>query len=148
MTFIFVGRDILPSNRVLAGYMDDSHMGETVKLLGERTDIERILTAMDVLVSTSGWGEGFSNVIGEAMSAGVLCVATNVGDSKNIIGETGAIVRPHSIDQISMDVAKILHLSDEQRLTRGKEARRRIIEYYSIEKITKKYLTLYQVEEM
>ena len=148
VTFIFVGRDILPSNRVLAGYMDDSHMGETVKLLGERTDIERILTAMDVLVSTSGWGEGFSNVIGEAMSAGVLCVATNVGDSKNIIGETGAIVRPHSIDQISMEVAKILHLSDEQRLTRGKEARRRIIEYYSIEKITKKYLTLYQVEEM
>jgi len=148
VTFVFVGKDILPSNRVLAGYIDDSYIGEKVKLLGERKDIARILTAMDILVSTSGWGEGFSNVIGEAMSTGVLCVVTNVGDAKNIIGETGVAVPPYSIDQISREVVKILHFSDEQRLTRGEEARRRIIEYYSIDKITKKYLSLYQAEEM
>ena len=146
VTFVFVGRDILPSNRVLAGYMNNSNLVEKVKLLGERKDIARILTAMDVLVSTSGWGEGFSNVIGEAMASGVLCVATDVGDAKNIIGETGVTVPPYSTDQISMEVVKILLYPDEQRLTRGKDTRRRIIEFYSIDKITKKYLKLYQAE--
>lgn len=67
--------------------------GDRVHWLGVRNDMPSAYSALDVLVSASV-GEGFSNVIGEAMASGVRCVVTDVGDSARIVGAAGIVVPP------------------------------------------------------
>ncbi len=62
---------------------------------GYREDIPDILAICDMLVSTS-FSEGFSNVILEAMAAGVPVIGTHVGGTIEMIEheETGLLVPP------------------------------------------------------
>ncbi|MGB3654843.1 MAG: glycosyltransferase [Rivularia sp. (in: cyanobacteria)] len=59
-----------------------------------RGDMTSVFNSFDIATSASAYGEGFGNVIGEAMACSVPCVVTDVGDSKMIVGDTGIVVPP------------------------------------------------------
>jgi glycosyltransferase involved in cell wall biosynthesis len=59
-----------------------------------RGDMTSVFNAFDIATSASAYGEGFGNVIGEAMACSVPCVVTDVGDSRMIVGDTGIVVPP------------------------------------------------------
>ena len=61
--------------------------------LDNTNNVEFFLNTFDIFCLSSAWGEGMPNVIGEAMSLGVPCISTDVGDAGRLIGKTGKVVR-------------------------------------------------------
>ncbi len=90
--FVLCGDGLGPDNSTLAKLVRDLDLDRSVVLLGPRSDIELVYPAFDVLTLCSTAGEGFPNVLCEAMACDVRCVATDVGDSAEIIGDCGLIV--------------------------------------------------------
>ena len=90
-----------------------------LKALGHRQDIPDLHAAADLLLSTSIFGEGFPNAVAEAMACGVPVVATDVGDSRRIVGDTGVIVSPRDVAAM---VAAITHIRAEPEAKRSARA--------------------------
>jgi glycosyltransferase involved in cell wall biosynthesis len=111
-------------------------------LLGRRDDMPRITAALDVAVSSS-FTEAFPNAIGEAMSCGVPCVVTDVGDCGRLVSDTGVVVPPRNPERLATGISQLLDLSCQDRQTLGAAARKRVIEEFSLDKMVKAYMSLY-----
>ncbi len=112
-------------------------------LLGERGDVSELMSAMDVFCLSSAWGEGFPNVIGEAMAARVPCVATDVGDSAVVIGDAGVIVPLRDEEALADGIDSLLTMHLNERRALGVKARDRIETNYTLNAIVEQYAVLY-----
>jgi glycosyltransferase involved in cell wall biosynthesis len=75
-------------------------LGTALTWHGERSDVERVLNALDVYISASE-AEGFSNALAEAMACGVIPVVTAAGDNATVVGEHGIVVPPRSPERLA-----------------------------------------------
>lgn len=141
--FLLIGRNVGPNNPALFGIIPPDLMPRFI-FSGERRDVPRLMQAMDVLCSSSSWGEAFPNVLGEAMACGVPCVATDVGDSASIVGETGIIVPPSDGKALARALTNMLRKSPKSRAGLGHDAKQRINAHYSIEETVESYTKLYE----
>ena len=84
-------------------------LGARVRFLGLRHDVPRILGGVDVLALTSIF-EGFPNVVLEAMAAGAVAVATDVGGCRELVasGETGFLVPARAPAAVAASVLRVL----------------------------------------
>lgn len=102
---------------------------------GPRTDAQRVLNALDIMTSTSAFGEGFPNVVGEAMACGVPCVVTDVGDSGVVVGSTGIVVPPGAAEGVAEGWATLAgRLSPEL----STACRSRIAEEFSVDRLAER----------
>lgn len=141
--FVIAGRGINKGNDDLNKMILKNGLNENTFLLGERDDLSDIIPAFDIGTLSSSFGEGFPNVLGEYMSCGVPCVSTNVGDSSNIIGNTGIIVPPNNPEALAKAWLDLLAMTPEQRTELGMKARQRIVDKFSISKVVENYEKLY-----
>ncbi len=144
VAFALVGSGIDKTNVELKNTIDDHLLGDKMFLLGERGDVPDIAPAFDIFVSSSAYGEGFSNAVGEAMACGVPCVVTDVGDSAMIVGETGRVVSPRDPKALAEGCEELISMSGEERGELGKKARERIENNFTIKMATSRYEALYE----
>jgi glycosyltransferase involved in cell wall biosynthesis len=119
---------------------------QNVRALGLRHDLPRLYAAADIVVSSSAFGEGFSNVIAEGMSTGLIPIATDVGDAREIIGDSGYLVAPGDVAALAGALAAVANDPAAERFARGKRARARIAELYPMMKMVDQYARLYAPE--
>ena len=141
--FVMIGREVTCRNLNLYRELERLGLLSRFEMLGERQDVLELVAAADVFVSSSSWGEGFSNAIAEAMSIGVPCVATDVGESRRIIGGTGMVVAPGDSDLLAQEMILAASMPREALFNLGEAARSRVLELYSIGKVADEYSNLY-----
>ncbi|MCC6953612.1 MAG: glycosyltransferase [Deltaproteobacteria bacterium] len=142
--FVLTGRGLDSSNTVLTALVQELRLDGRVTFLGERKDVPRVLSGLDLLVSSSAFGEAFPNVLGEAMSSALPVIATDVGDSALIVGDAARIVPPRNTAALAEAVCNVLALSDAQRVAIGQQVRSRVIEHYSLTRIVQMYENLFE----
>lgn len=141
--FLLAGRGVGPQTPALAGIVPPDLMGR-FHFIGERDDVHEVMQAMDLFSTSSAWGEGFPNVLGEAMASGLPCLATDVGDSRDIVGETGEIVSPSNPTALTKGLLALLDRTAEERRALGRAARARIEGRYALSRVVERYQTLYE----
>ena len=141
--FVLAGEGVSDTNQELGALIRETGVAERFRLLGPRTDIPRLTAAFDCAVTSAAFGEAFPLVIGEAMACGVPCVATDVGDSALMIGETGRVVPPGDPLALATAIESVLCLSAEERRALGAAARHRIHTDYALPVIAGRYQALY-----
>ncbi|HEY0996784.1 MAG TPA: glycosyltransferase [Gemmatimonadaceae bacterium] len=111
--------------------------------LGARDGMERVSAAFDVVALTSAWGEGFPNVLGEALACGVPCVATDIGDSAAVVGDAGRLVPPRDPGALAAGLLELLGDSS-LRARLGAMGRARVTAHFSMPAVADRYLRLYE----
>lgn len=138
---ILVGRDLNNKNEELKDKIKKLGLKDYIFLLDQRTDIPAIMNALDINILSSISGEGFPNVLAEAMACGTLCVATDIGDSSIIIDDYGWVVEADNDELLANTILEALELkkkSTEWMMMKAL-ARKHITDNFSISLMIKKY---------
>jgi glycosyltransferase involved in cell wall biosynthesis len=93
--------------------------------------------AFDIATLSSAFGEGFPNMVGEAMACGVPVAATDVGDVRLITGELGEVVPPKNPDLLCAAWRRLRQRIAQDPGLRN-NARERVVTNYSLETMVRR----------
>ena len=102
--------------------------------LGERDDLAQLWQAADAFVLSSS-GEAFPNVVVEAMACRLPCVVTDVGDAREIVGDTGLVVPAGDSQALAEAMHAVMKLPARERMALGEAARERVATRYTLERM-------------
>lgn len=147
---LFAAMDRLPGVEVLAVGVgtEDLLARRGLHRLGRCADMPRLYAACDLAVSTSAFGEGFSNAIAEGMAAGLPAVATDVGDARIIVGASGRIVPPRDPAALAAAVADLLALPASERAALGYDGRKHVAAKFSLARAALAFDAVHRGEEV
>ena len=140
---VFVGRDDGIGDEIRK-QVAAAGLDARVHLVGPRSDIPRVMAALDALVSASH-EEGFSNVLLEGMASGLPVVATNVGGNPEAVedGVTGTIVPPRDPAAMASALAALARDPDAAH-EMGKRGRQRARAMFSHEAMIAGMVAFYE----
>lgn len=141
---ILAGPGIHKKNRVLQGLLQSFGLKKHVFPLGTKLSPSRIYQAADLLVLSSRSGEGFPNVLAEAMLYGVPCVTTDIGDSGVIVGSLGRVCRPESPPDLARGILEVLAGPRGKNSQRGKDCRDRIQSTFPMGKMLQGFIKAWE----
>jgi glycosyltransferase involved in cell wall biosynthesis len=120
-------------------------LGDRFVFLGSRDDVPDLLASFEVFAFPSRF-EGLCLAVIEAQAAGVPVVATPVGGIRETVvdGETGWLVPTRDVDALAERISWCLEHPDEARRV-AEDARRRVRERFSVERMVAETLALYGI---
>ena len=139
---LLIGRGLTPDNPVFSGCNKPPLAGSCF-LLGPRSKLEDWYSAMDVYASSSR-SEGLPNSVAEAMSCGLVPVATDAGDSRLMVGDCGEVVPSNSPESLAHGLDRVLGMPVQERRALGLSTRRRIERFYSLDAFLASTLGMYR----
>jgi len=94
----------------LARLVDELGLAGRVQFLGQRSDVPRLMRAVDAVIHPSIDPEPFGRTLVEAMLAGVPVIATDAGAASDILeaGRAGTLVPPGDADALARAVKLVL----------------------------------------
>lgn len=131
----------MPEVRALAERLG---LGERVRFLGKRLDVDRILADAQVFVLASNW-EGLPLSVLEAMRAGLPVVASDVGGVREAVleGRTGYLV-PRGDEGLLRERLALLLQDPHLRVALGSEGRRRYETHFTLERMLSQVWATYE----
>lgn len=115
-----------------------------VHFLGYRTDVQSLMTQVDLVVLSS-LTEGLPLAPIEAFSVGRTIVATAAGGTLDVVEdeETGFLVEPKNSDQIADKITWLIEHPEEKR-TMEVKAKKQYEQEFSVIKMTRNYIGFYK----
>lgn len=141
---LLVGHNITLKNKELNELILKNDLKNSILQLGQIDKIEVLYNFIDLLLLSSINGEGFPNVIIEAMGCGTPCLATNVGETNKIISKTGWIAKPNSINSFTILLEKaITEINSTKWQFRRIKCRERIVKNFGLKKMIEGYVKIW-----
>ena len=133
-----------PIRAELVRISEEHGLGQSVKWLGNRSDIPALLRHFDLFVQTSAF-EGMSNTILEAMATALPIVATDTGGNSELVrnGQNGALIPVADVSALVGAVGRYLQDPALRRL-HGVESRRRVEVDFDLSLMAARYADLYE----
>jgi glycosyltransferase involved in cell wall biosynthesis len=141
--FVCVGDEKPITFQELAMEASSAGLGDRMIWCAGRDDMPAVFSACDLVCSSSAYGEGFSNTLAEAMACGRRCVATDVGDARDILGAIGQIVSAADVSALADGVASLCGEVKRDGET-SLAARERIVNNFSIDKMVSAFEDLFR----
>ena len=141
--FVCVGSQSTPTAAAVRRQCQELGLEPVVRWESARVDMANVMNAFDFLTLTSAFGEGFPNVIGEAMACALPVVTTDVGDAALLVGSAGLVVPPRTPQPLADAWRRLASMPLGEREHLGTTGRRRIVDEFSRTKMVERTAALY-----
>lgn len=118
---------------------------DILKWLGERKEIREILFLSDIFVFPSYYAEGLPKVVLEAMAMELPVIVAENNGLKEVVEDkkTGIIIPPRNIEKLAGAIESVL-LDEKLAINLGKLARKKVLDNFSDEIVTRQTMELYK----
>jgi len=129
----------------LENYINSKNVNKYFNFRGDRTNLIEELKNTDILIVPSE-SEGCSNALLEAMAMGIPAIATAVEGNLEVIedGISGFLVKHGDSSFIAEKISNLLSLPTKIKEA-GIEARKTILEKFTLDKMVNNYIALYKI---
>ncbi|MDD5034340.1 MAG: glycosyltransferase, partial [Methylococcaceae bacterium] len=144
LRFVLCGNGADCANAALEADLVRLGIRERFILLGHRSDVREVLSALDIFTLSSSFGEAFPLALCEAMSCSLPTVVTDVGDCAMIVGTTGRVVAPNAPGALAAQIVDLAQRDGDELKRIGGASRQRVVENFGLAKIVRAYEECYR----
>ncbi|MBF0160326.1 MAG: glycosyltransferase, partial [Magnetococcales bacterium] len=144
LRFVCVGDGPDPYRKVLQQQAQAWGLQDRLLWAGAHNDMPAVYTALDIGVSSSAFGEGFSNAVAEGMACGRSFVVTDVGDSADIVADNGLVVPVGDAHAMAQAIVTLAQRLRQQRDQYHQQARAAIVNRFSPQRLAQETEQLLQ----
>lgn len=145
---LFIGSDTNREayRRRIEDKITDFGLGKNVRIISNEVDMPALYSQVDIVVSASVRPEAFGRIAVEAQAMERLVIATKHGGSCETIlpGETGWLVEPGNVDEMTEALEEAIHLNKAKRSKLTKAARSHVSTYFSLKRMQEQTIAVYR----